>query len=155
MQGTPMSANTAPTFHIAQTMMAAPALVFDAWVTPQLMTRWMFVTHSNKIYKAQADLRVGGSWSVLEWTGSEHINHFGHYLQIDRPRSLVFGLQAPKHFAARTQVTVRIDPHPIGSLLTFDQVGIDAGVVETPWRRMFDALAIVLGDPRSAQERQA
>jgi uncharacterized protein YndB with AHSA1/START domain len=149
-----MDPKNVPTFHIAQTVTVAAEVIFDAWVTPQLMTRWMFVTDDNKIYKAQADLRVGGSWSVLEWTGCEHIDHFGHYSQIDRPQKLVFSLQAPKHFAARTQVTVRIERHPIGSRLIFDQVGIDAGVVEMPWRRMFDALAALVGDIRGAPERQ-
>lgn len=143
-----------PTFHIAQTLAAAPEAVFDAWVIPEVMVRWMFVMGDNKIYKAQADLRVGGSWSVLEWTGSEHIDHFGHYAKIDRPRELVFGLQAPKHFPARTQATVRIEPHSLGSRLTFDQTGVDAAIVEAAWRRMFDNLAVVLGDHRGADERQ-
>jgi uncharacterized protein YndB with AHSA1/START domain len=118
------------------------------------MKRWMFVSDDNDIYKAQADLRVGGSYSVLEWTGSEHIDHFGHYQEIDRPRKLVFSLQAPKHFPARTQVTVRVSPHPVGSQLTFDQVGVGGSLVEAPWRRMFDTLAIVVGDLRAAEERQ-
>ena len=149
-----MAPEARPAFHIAQTVAAKPEAVFDAWVTPQLMTRWMFVTDDNRIYKAQADLRIGGSWSVLEWTGSEHIDHFGHYMAIDRPRELVFSLQAPKHFAARTQVTVRVDPHRVGARLIFDQVGVGADVVEAPWRRMFDTLAAVLGDLRGAAERE-
>jgi uncharacterized protein YndB with AHSA1/START domain len=143
-----------PTFHIAQTITAPPEAVFDAWVTPELMTRWMFKTNSNEIYKAQAALRVGGSWSVLEWTGSEHIDHFGHYTAIDRPHKLAFGLQAPKHFPARTHVTVTIEPHPLGSRLTLDQSGVDATIVEKPWRHMFETLAELLGDRRTAKERQ-
>ncbi len=143
-----------PTFRIAQILAARPEAVFDAWVTPDLMTRWMFVMGDNTIYKAQADLRVGGSWSVLEWTGSEHIDHFGHYTAVERPGKLAFTLQAPKHFPARTFVDITIEPHPIGSRLSFDQKGVEASIVEKAWRRMFDNLADVLGDTRGAEARQ-
>lgn len=140
-------------FHIIQTLAATPEAIFDAWVTPELMRRWMFVTDGNEIYKAQADLRVGGSWSVLEWTGTEHIDHFGHYTAVARPQKLAFSLQAPKHFSARTQVEVRIEADPQGSRMIFNQQGVSASVVEKPWRRMFNELAAVVGDHRGAEAR--
>ena len=61
---------------IRQTLAANADAVFGAWVNPPIMKRWMFVTDDNEIYKAQADVRVGGAYSILEWTGSEHIDHF-------------------------------------------------------------------------------
>ena len=113
----------------------------------------MFSTGDNDIYKAQVDLRVGGSYSILEWTGSEHIDHFGQYEEILPPKRLAFGLRAPKHFPFRTSVTIDIEPYPEGVKLIFNQVGVPANIVEAPWRMMFDNLASVLADSRSAEER--
>jgi uncharacterized protein YndB with AHSA1/START domain len=142
-----------PRFRISQTIAAAPEAVFDAWVTPNTMRKWMFATGKNDIYKAQSDLRVGGSYSVLEWNGGEHIDHFGHYEEVDRPRRLVFTLSAPKHFPQRTLVTVAVNSTAAGSNLAFDQVGVGRDMVEAAWRVMFNTLAKQLGDTRSATER--
>ena len=113
----------------------------------------MFVSGDNEIYKVQADLRIGGAYSILEWTGSEHIDHFGHYLKIDRPSHLSFSLQAPKHFRGRTSITIAIEPQSDLTKLTFHQIGIGPIVVEKPWLMMFDTLAKVLGDDRTAKVR--
>lgn len=138
---------------IRQTLAAPAEAVFDAWVTPATMKRWMFVTDDNEIYKAQADLREGGAYSILEWTGSEHIDHFGHYLKIDRPTLLAFTLQAPKHFKARTSVTIAMQPHGEMTRVTFHQIGIGPSVVQKPWLMMFDSLAKWLGDRRPVEQR--
>jgi uncharacterized protein YndB with AHSA1/START domain len=138
---------------IRQTLAAPSGAVFDAWLTPSTMKRWMFVTGDNDIYKAQADVRVGGSYSVLEWTGCEHIDHFGQYREITRPHRLAFSLQAPKHFKGRTLITVSIERQAELALMTFHQTGIGPSVVEKPWRMMFDTLARILGDLRSAHSR--
>ena len=138
---------------IRQTLAAPAQAVFDAWVNPSIMKRWMFVMGNNDIYKAQSDLRVGGAYSILEWTGSEHIDHFGHYLEVERPTRLSFSLQAPKHFRARTSVTVTIEPQDDLTRLTFHQVGIGPSVVKKPWLIMFDTLAKLLGDDRTAKVR--
>ena len=138
---------------IRQTLAAPAESVFDALVTPSTMKRWMFYMGDNEIYKAQADLRVGGAYSILEWTGSEHIDHFGHYLTVERPTRLSFTLQAPKHFKARTSVTITIEPQGDLTQMTFHQIGIGPSVVEKPWLVMFDALAKLLGDERTAKVR--
>jgi uncharacterized protein YndB with AHSA1/START domain len=138
---------------IRQTLAANADAVFGAWVNPPIMKRWMFVTDDNEIYKAQADVRVGGAYSILEWTGSEHIDHFGHYLKVDRPTLLSFTLQAPKHFRARTSITVAFEPQGEMTRLTFHQIGIGPSVVQKPWLMMFDTLAKLLGDDRPAKRR--
>jgi uncharacterized protein YndB with AHSA1/START domain len=138
---------------IRQTLAASAEAVFDAWVTPSIMKRWMFVSGDNEIYKVQADLRVGGAYSLLEWTGSEHIDHFGHFREIDRPNRLAFSLQAPKHFRGRTSIVVTVEPQGDLTMLTFHQTGIGPSVVEKPWLMMFDTLAKLLGDDRAAKVR--
>jgi len=140
---------------IRQTLAASAEAVFDAWVTPSIMKRWMFISDDgdNDIYKVQTDLRVGAAYSILEWTGSEDIDHFGHYREIDRPHRLAFSLESPKHFKGRTSVTVTIEPQGSLTLLTFRQAGIGPSVVGKPWSRMFDMLAQLLGDDRKAKVR--
>jgi uncharacterized protein YndB with AHSA1/START domain len=127
---------------------APPQDVFDAWTTPELMKRWMFVGRGNDIYKVQADLRVDGAFSILEWSGSEDVDHFGHYRAIEPPHRLAFTLMVPKHFRGRTVVTIEIAADDAGSRVIFEQVGVKKETVETAWRAMFDALAELLQRPQ-------
>jgi uncharacterized protein YndB with AHSA1/START domain len=138
---------------IQQTLAASAAAVFDAWVNPSVMKQWMFLTGDNEIYKVQVDVRVGGAYSILEWTGSQDIDHFGHYLKIDQPNLLSFSFQAPKHFKARTTITITIETQDDLTKLTFHQTGIGPSVVKKPWLMMFDTLAKLLGDDRTAKAR--
>jgi uncharacterized protein YndB with AHSA1/START domain/dihydrofolate reductase len=140
-------------FVLAQTLSAPPQAIFDAWTQPELMKQWMFVGPSNEIYKVQADVRVGGAFSILEWTGAEHIDHFGHFTEVSAPHRLAFSLRVPKHFPGRTLVRVQITVDPVGASVILRQSGVDPRVVEKPWRAMFDALAKLVGDLRSAAER--
>jgi uncharacterized protein YndB with AHSA1/START domain len=105
------------------------------------MKRWMFAAPDSDIYRVQADLQVGGAFSILEWSGTEHIDHFGHYEVIEVPRRLVFTLLVPKHFLGRTRVALDIAEHGDVSQFVFEPTGVDPHVVEDAWRSMFDALA--------------
>ena len=129
---------------ITRSFAAAPEILFDSWILPQRMRRWMFVGATNDIEKVTSDRRVGGQFSVLERSAAQIILHYGRYRLIDRPNRLVFTLSAPRHFPGVTCVTVDIAPRDDGSLMTFIQTGVDRSVTEASWRAMFDTLAGVI-----------
>lgn len=66
--------------------------VFDAWLNPTTLNRWMFGpdVRDEEVLKLETDPRKGGSFSFVVRRGEEVINHLGTYLELDRPRRLVF-----------------------------------------------------------------
>lgn len=67
---------------------AAPERVFDAWLDPEKIGKWIFA--DEEIVHVQMDPRVGGDFSFKARRGSEEIDHIGTYREIDRPCRLTF-----------------------------------------------------------------
>ena len=132
---------------LERTVDASSENVFDAWITPSIMRRWMFVSDSGEIVRVEADARPGGRYSIVERRAEGEIDHYGTYVEVDRPRRLVFGLDVPAHFVEHTIIEVEIEPTEIGSRLTCTQAGIDPDQTRDFWRTMLDDLAAVVSDP--------
>jgi uncharacterized protein YndB with AHSA1/START domain len=78
----------------------------------------------------------------------EDIEHVGEYLEIDRPRRLVFTFAVPKFSTENTRVTVDIVPLDTGCELTLTHEGVlpdYAARTESGWGKILDALAATLG----------
>jgi uncharacterized protein YndB with AHSA1/START domain len=92
--------------------------VFDAWITPALASRFLFRTRTGNVMQCEMTPEVGGGFTVIDRRpaaeGDESVFdvvHLGKYLEIDRPRRLVFefsvltfGNESP------TRVTVEVQP---------------------------------------------
>ena len=125
----------------------APAeLVFDAWVNDELIHKWLFVGPNSEIVNTKIDLRINGKFSILELDKSndEYIDHFGKYLEIDRPTRLAFTLSVPKHFPGETIVTLEIDSKDSGCELKLLQKGVSRDVTEESWKKMLEQLKLTL-----------
>lgn len=96
---------------------APPERVFDAWLDPDRVGRWLFATPDGVMERVEIDARVGGRFRINERRGGELAEHFGEYLEIDRPRRLVFSFAAIRD-AGYTRVTVTVAPEGDGSRLT-------------------------------------
>jgi uncharacterized protein YndB with AHSA1/START domain len=139
-----MTAAIATPVHISRQLAASPEVAFDAWLDPAVIRRWMFKSRTNEIRDVMIDPRVGGSFSISEFDDGEELEHFGTYLEIDRPRRLVFTLQVPTHFPGVSRVTVEIAPGRDGCLLTLTQTGVKREVTEGNWHDMLRTLAALL-----------
>ena len=75
---------------------ASAERVFDAWLDPERARNFLF-THPAKqqIVQAEIDPRVGGRYLFVARRNGKDSDHFGEYLEIDRPRRLVFTLCVP------------------------------------------------------------
>jgi uncharacterized protein YndB with AHSA1/START domain len=120
--------------------------LFDAWVKPEIMRKWLFIGPNSEITKIECDLRINGKFSILELEKSsgEYIDHFGKYLEINRPLQLVFTLSVPKHFPGETIVTIHIFPTLNGSELKLNQAGVSKEKAEKNWQEMFQKLKLVV-----------
>ena len=81
---------------------------------PALMRQWLFTSANSEIVDVSVDLRVGGSFSILE-------RPFGEYLEVIPSRRLAFTFQTPAHFPQQTRIEVAIAPVGSGSSLDFRQ----------------------------------
>jgi uncharacterized protein YndB with AHSA1/START domain len=91
--------------------------VYDAWLDPQAVGRWLFATPDGVIERAELDPRVGGRFVVNERRGEMLAEHFGEFLELDRPRRIMFTF-ATSGEEKSTRVTVEITPTLAGCRLT-------------------------------------
>jgi uncharacterized protein YndB with AHSA1/START domain len=82
------SLNTAAVV-VRRTIAASADELFDAWLDPEALAIWM---RPGPVSSAVASLeaREGGSYEITMQGQSGPIVHKGVYLQIDRPKRLVF-----------------------------------------------------------------
>ncbi|HET8936415.1 MAG TPA: SRPBCC domain-containing protein [Polyangiales bacterium] len=125
---------------------APPEVVFDAWLDPELIRRWMF--HApNEICQVSSDGVVGGAFSIIERAGGEVIDHYGRYLEFQRPNKLVYSLRVPKHFSGESLVTVGIEPAVHGCDVTLTHTGVVPEDIQHVWRHKLESLALMCAEP--------
>lgn len=126
----------------------APAeRVFDAWLDPATLGRWLFATPAGTMVRVEVDARVGGSYAVVERRDGEDVEHVGEYLEVDRPRRLAFTLRVPKYSQQEDRITVEIVPMGEGCELTLTHENLDAEYEDRTragWTKVLDALATSL-----------
>jgi uncharacterized protein YndB with AHSA1/START domain len=127
------------TLVVERVLPAAPDEVFDAWTTPSRMAAWMSPVGAAE---AEVDLRVGGSIRVVMLEA--RLEHRGEYLEIDRPRRLVFTWVSPFTGAEPSVVTVELLPHDDGTRVVLKHERLPEDVVDghrDGWGSMIERLA--------------
>ncbi len=95
----------------------APERVFDAWLDPQSVGCWLFATPEGVMNHIEINPRVGGTFIISEYRGDVLAEHFGTYVEIDRPRRIVFSFTANRQ-TKPTLVEIRIMPDGRGCRLS-------------------------------------
>jgi uncharacterized protein YndB with AHSA1/START domain len=130
---------------------ASPETVFDAWLDPDRAGRWLFRTADGVLERCEIDARVGGRFRIDERRGDEVAEHFGEYVEIDRPSRLAFDFWT-SFSDERTRITIDIAPDGDGSHLTLTHEGVWedwADKTRVGWTTILDNLAKALeGDSR-------
>ena len=89
---------------------ASAERVFDAWLDPDLIGRWMFgpALREEAVLRIAVDPRAGGRFSFLVLRGGEELDHAGEYLVLARPHRLVFtwGVAAIVHGDSRVTIEI-------------------------------------------------
>jgi uncharacterized protein YndB with AHSA1/START domain len=74
----------------------APAQkVFDAWLDPKMLARFMVTCEGGSVPKAETEARVGGRFHIVMKPGGEEIPHEGTYKTIDPHRQIIFTWESP------------------------------------------------------------
>lgn len=89
--------------------------VFDAWLDPAMIGRWMFgpAVRDEEVVSIDVDPRVGGEFSFLVNRQNTVIDHIGTYLVVDRPQRLEFKWGV-KGMGDSSRVIVDITPTETG-----------------------------------------
>jgi len=136
----------------------APAeRVFNAWVDPATAGNWLFATAWRPMSRVEIDARAGGSFRFVGGRDGEEVEHTGEYIEIARPRRLVFTLSGGKRRRSSTCVSVEIVPMEEGCELTLvhERVRPDyANCTEGRWTGMLFGLASLLREKPHRQESQ-
>lgn len=93
--------------------------VYDAILDADMIGRFMFgpLLRDETILHIRLDARVGGSFSHKVRRGEDEIDHVGRFLELDRPRRIVFTWSIAPDVDGST-VSIDIAPAPEGCKLT-------------------------------------
>jgi uncharacterized protein YndB with AHSA1/START domain len=78
------------TVSVERVVPAPPAEVFQAWLDPQALARFMCPAPGMTVSRVTVDPRVGGDFLIVMKTGDQEMPHHGTYQVIDPPHRLAF-----------------------------------------------------------------
>lgn len=141
------------TFTFERRLRVPREVVFDAWTTPQQITKW-WDPSGEPLVACSADLRVGGAF---RFENAGHSPPFsGVYTVVDRPARLGFealgaaGTVTLDSDGAVTRMRVTITCGSREHFETFVKLGVDQGT-----RRTMDNLVALLHAPLDDVKRAA
>lgn len=133
---------------------AAPASrVFDAWLNPADVRRFLFATPEGEMQQVEIDARVGGEALIVERRAQGEARHRLRFEVIERPRRLVFLFAAgPSDDSAWTRVSIDIVETPTGCALVLTYEMDAAWAKHEPqarqsWTMILDSLALITDKP--------
>lgn len=107
------------TLSVRHAYSASAARVFDAWLDPAEAARFLFATPEGEMIRAEIDPQVGGRFLFVDRRADGDAEHHGRYVEIDRPRRLVFLFRGPGTEEGEwSRVAVDIADAPAGCTLT-------------------------------------
>src|SRR5471032_3315505 len=92
-----MTVATSPAMRVVRRFDASAERLFEAWLDPKKAGRWLFATASGQMVRVEIDARVGGRFVFVDRRNGENVEHSGEYLELDRPKRLVFRFAVPKY----------------------------------------------------------
>jgi uncharacterized protein YndB with AHSA1/START domain len=131
------------TIHASIEIEATPEAVYDAMVEPEQLAAWWGSPDTYRTSNWQVDLRPGGEWSaVAKDVKDGRISVVrGRYLELDRPRLLVYTLQLCWDDLAETTIRIELTPTRLGTRARVTHTGFGDRLASATghtegWRRL-------------------
>lgn len=136
---------------VTKLLPAGPEQVFDAWTDPESLAQW-FLPGPVKVGPVEVDLRIGGRYRIVV-VGQAEYEHWGEYVEIERPKRLVFTWFSANTGGGETLVTIEFEGRRSGTTgarteltLTHEQLPNHQAAAqhEAGWSNILDALGAYL-----------
>jgi uncharacterized protein YndB with AHSA1/START domain len=108
---------------VSREIPASAEALFDAWLEPRSLGTWLRPSVISQT-RAEVDPRVGGEFRIVMVRDGAEVLHSGRYLEIDRPRRLVFSWSSPATGHRESIVTVTFQTRAGSTLVEIRQVGL-------------------------------
>jgi uncharacterized protein YndB with AHSA1/START domain len=130
---------------------ASAERVYDAFLDPSKAGKFLFTTPTGQIVRCEIEARIGGAYTIVDRRDGEDVEHTGEYLELERPRRIVFSLRVAKYSSDSSRVTIDIAPLRKGCELTLTQeikpeYASLKRRVEQGWTDIFELAAELLAD---------
>ena len=106
---------------VERTINAAPAEVFNAWLNPEMLRRFMMPAAGMSVSKAANDPKEGGRFEIVMCAGEKEMPHAGTYREISPHDRIVFTWESPYSVDDST-VTLTFAPAEKGTHVTLEHV---------------------------------
>lgn len=132
---------------ITRTVKAPIETVFQAWLDPAMLARFMIPGEGMSVPRAESDPKVGGRFTIIMATPEREIPHGGTYLRVEPHHALDFTWESP-FSADGSTVFLRFSPTDGGTEISLthekfpDSESRDNH--EGGWGRILDRLGAVL-----------
>lgn len=83
------------TLTVVRKINATPAKVFEAWLNPEMLRRFMMPAAGMSVANAVNDPREGGRFEIVMVAGENEIPHAGIYREISPHSRIVFTWESP------------------------------------------------------------
>lgn len=136
------------TLTVGRTYSSPAERVFEAWLDPDQAGRFLFATPDGEMIKVEIDPLVGGGFNITERRGTDDVAHVGEYLEIERPRRLVFEFGVPMYSPDRGRIEVDIEGLAEGGCRLILTARVDPEYrerTEHGWTTILGALDRVVG----------
>lgn len=106
---------------VTRTINADPTTVFDAWLNPKMLAKFMLPGNGMSVPEATTDPVVGGRFKIIMRAGDQDLPHSGEYIEIDPNSKLVFTWQSSNSIDGST-VTLNLEPVEGGTKIELNQI---------------------------------
>lgn len=105
---------------VVKNFTAAPEKVFDAWLDPEVLSRWMFgpEVRDEEIVSLENNPEESGTFSFVVRRDGNKLDHKGTYREINRPNRLVFTWGVDTEARDESVVFISIEATADGCRLT-------------------------------------
>jgi uncharacterized protein YndB with AHSA1/START domain len=109
------------TLTVERTISAPQKAVFDAWLNPEMLQKFMMPAPGMTVPKASNDPKEGGRFDIIMQAGDDEIPHAGTYREITPHERIVFTWESP-YSVDESTVTLTFKPVDTGTHITLTHI---------------------------------
>jgi uncharacterized protein YndB with AHSA1/START domain len=109
------------TLTVTRLIPAPPAQVYDAWLDPRMLARFMRPAEGVSVPEATAEARVGGRFRIVMRVGDKDLPHEGTYLEL-KPHDHIRFTWKSAHSVAGSEVKLAFTPAEGGTFVMLTHV---------------------------------